>query len=175
LLTKGGGGGSTASFCDTAKSFKSDADLNKAFDDPAKLDKAVAAFDKLTKAAPSEIKNDMNTLNDAIKKIAAAVKAAGSDPSKAFGAILTASASLDQTKLTQAQKNIETFAKDKCGVDLSSSSSSSSDSSSFSFSSFTFDSSSFSSSLSSDFSSSFDSSSFSSELSSLSSLFSSSS
>jgi hypothetical protein len=158
LLTKGGGGGSKASFCDTTKKFKDDAQLNNAFDDPSKIDKVVAAFDQLTKSAPSEIKADMNTLNDAIKKIGAAVKQAGNDPSKAFGAILAAGASLDQAKFTQAQKNVEKFAKDKCGIDLSSSSSSDS----FSFSSFTFDSSSFSSFGSS----SFDSSSFDSSLSS---------
>ena len=158
LLTKGGGGGgSTASFCDTAKKFKDDADLNNAFDDPTKIDKALAAFDQLTKSAPSEIKNDMNTLNDAIKKIGAAVKAAGNDPSKAFGAILAASASLDQNKLTAAQQNIEKFSKDKCGIDFSSSSTTARPRS---FSSFTFD------------SSSFDSSSFDSSLSSFSSEFS---
>jgi hypothetical protein len=162
LLTKGsGGGGSTASFCDTVKKFKDDAQLENAFSDPTKLDKIATAFDQLTKSAPSEIKTDMNTLNDAIKKIVAAVKAAGSDPSKAFGAILAASASFDQAKVTQASNNVDKFAKDKCGVDLSSSSSASSSP----FSSFSFDTSSFSSSLSSDFSS-FDSDSFSSSLSS---------
>jgi hypothetical protein len=162
LLTKGsGGGGSTASFCDTVKKFKDDAQLDNAFSDPTKLDKIATAFDQLTKSAPSEIKTDMNTLNDAIKKIVAAVKAAGNDPSKAFGAILAASASFDQAKVTQASNNVDKFAKDKCGVDLSSSSSDASSP----FSSFSFDTSSFSSSLSSDFSS-FDSDSFSSSLSS---------
>jgi hypothetical protein len=99
----------------------------------------------------------MTTLNDAIKKVGAAVKQAGNDPSKAFGAILTASATLDQAKLTQAQQHVEKFAKDKCGLDLGSSSSSSSSSFSFdtsSFSGFTdsssFDSSAFESSLSSE-------------------------
>jgi hypothetical protein len=153
----GGGGGSVQGFCDKAKALQKDTSLDKAFNDPAKIDQVVATFDELTKAAPSEIKNDMNTINDAIKKIAAAVKSAGNDQSKQFGAILAASAQLDQKKLDQAGKNLDKFGKEKCGIDLSlSSSSSSSDfsslsdlSSSFNDSSFSFNDSSFSSLLSS--------------------------
>ena len=165
----GSSGGSTASFCTKVKSLQKDADLNKAFEDPSQIDKAVSAFQQLTDAAPSEIKADMNTINDAVKKIGAAVKSAGKDPSKQFGAIIAASAGIDQKKVEQAQSNVEKFAKDKCGVDLnsgssgssSSSRSSSSRSSSSESGSFGSDLSDFSSFLS-DFSSSFGSDFFSS-------------
>jgi hypothetical protein len=172
LLTKGGGGGGgTASFCDNAKKFKDDADLNNAFSDPKRIDKALAAIDVLTRSAPTEIKDDMNTLNDAIKKIASALKSVNGDPNKALGAILAASASLDQNKIEQAGKHVDQFAKDKCGVDFSSASDTSS-SSSFSFDT-SFNSTSFESSLSSLASefSTFDSNSFSSQLSSACSQF----
>ena len=130
LLTRGGGsGGSAAGFCDTAKKFRSDANLTNAFDDPSKVDKALAAFDQLTKAAPSEIKADMNTLNDAVKKIGQAVKSAGSDQSKQFSAILAAAASLDEKKLEAAGQHIDAFGKKNCGADFSFSEGSSSDSS----------------------------------------------
>ncbi|MEY2431442.1 MAG: hypothetical protein QOC92_1167 [Acidimicrobiaceae bacterium] len=165
LTRSSGGGGSVKAFCDKAKSLQQDTSLDKAFNDPAKIDSALAKFDDLAKTAPSEIKNDMNTLVDAVKKIAGAVKAAGNDPSKQFGAVFGAIAQLDQKKLEQATKNIETFGKTKCGADFSlsdSSSSSSSDSSLSSLnpsdSSFSFDDSSFSSflsSFSSDFGSDF--------------------
>jgi hypothetical protein len=162
LTRSSGGGGSVAAFCDKAKSFQKDTSLDKAFNDPTKIDAAVAKFDELAKTAPSEIKNDMNTLVDAIKKISAAVKAAGNDPSKQFGAVFGALAQLDQKKLDEAGKNIEKFGKEKCGPDFSfsSSSSPSSSTSDFSFSdslssldsngsSFSFNDSSFSSLLSS--------------------------
>jgi hypothetical protein len=121
----------------------------------------------------------MQTLEDAVKKFGAAVKAAGNDPDKQFAAILAAATTLDQNRLEQATKNIEAFGKKNCGADFSIDSSSSSSrshfGSSFSFStdsngSFSFDSDSFSSVLS-EFSSNFGSD----FLSSLSSEFSTSS
>jgi len=167
----GGSGGSAKAFCDTAKKFQNDDSLSKAANDPAQIDKAIEAFDQLTKAAPKEIKSDMQTLEDAVKKFGAAVKAAGNDPGKQFAAILAAATSLDQNKLEQATKNIEAFGKKNCGSDFtidssSSDSSSSHFGSSFSFStdsngSFSFDSDSFSSVLS-EFSSNFGSDFFSS-------------
>jgi len=173
-LTRGGGssGGSVKSFCDTAKKFQNDDNLNKAFNDPAQVDKALAAFDELVKASPKEIKSDMQTLSDAVRKIGLAIKAAGNDPDKQFAAVLAASQGLDQKKLEQAEKNIEDFGKKNCGADFSFDSSSSSESSSrsgssesdssFSFGTdFSFDSDSFSSVLS-EFSSDFGSDFFSS-------------
>src|SRR5204863_349194 len=107
---------------------------SSSFSNPAKLDKLSAAIDQLTKAAPSEIKADMNTLNDAFKKIAAAVKQSSnaSDPTAAFGVIAT----LDQAKITTAGENVQKFGKDKCGIDFSSSSTDASRSFSNTFSSF---------------------------------------
>jgi hypothetical protein len=172
-LTRGGGGsgGSVKSFCDTAKKFQNDDSLNKAANDPQQIDKAIAAFDELVNASPKEIKADMETLRDAVKKFGAAIKAAGNDPEKQFAAVLAASAGLDQDKLEKATKNIEDFGKKNCGTDFSfdssssssrSFNSSSSDSGSFSFGTdFSFDSDSFSSVLSS-FSSDFGSDFFSS-------------
>jgi hypothetical protein len=106
-----------------------------------------------------------------VKKVGAAIKAAGSDPNKQFGAIISASQGVDQAKLTQAEQNIDKFGRDKCGVDFSLSSGSDSSTASSSSSnpigsfgtdsSFSFDESSFSSVLSS-FSSDFGSGFFSS-------------
>jgi hypothetical protein len=165
LTRDSGGGGSVAAFCSKAKTFQGDTSLDKAFNDPTKIDSAVAKFDELAKAAPSEIKKDMNTLVDAVKKIAAAVKAAGNDPSKQFGAVFGALAQVDQKKLEQASANVEKFGKEKCGTDFSFSNSSSSSSD------FSFTNSSFPSFNSSDSSFSFNESSFSSLLSSFSSDF----
>jgi hypothetical protein len=171
LTRDSGGGGSVKAFCDTAKKFQNDDSLNNnAFDDPAKIDKAVAAFDQLTKAAPKEIKADMQTVQAVFKKFADAVKSAGNDPSKQFAAILAASAGVDRDKVNQAEKNIDAFGKKNCGSDFSFSSSSdefsfpsdsSSSESSFGTDSFSFNESSFSSLLSS-FSSDFGSDFFSS-------------
>lgn len=160
LTRGGGGGGSTKAFCDNARKFQNDESLNKAFNDPSKIDKAIEAFDELTKSAPKEIKPDMETLRDAVNKIGQAVKSAGSDPSKQFGAVIAAAAGLDQKKLDQAGSNVEKFGKENCGVDFSLSSSSSSEPFTLDSSSFSFDSSSFS----------FDTDSFDSELSSFSSI-----
>jgi hypothetical protein len=113
----------------------------------------------------------MNTINDAVKKIGQAVKSAGNDQSKQFGAILAAAASLDQNKLEAASKHIEDFGKKNCGADFSFSDGSDSSSSDFTFSSSSFDSDSFSSSFSSF--SSFDTDSLSSDFSSLCESFSS--
>ena len=178
-VTRGGGsGGSAKAFCDTAKKFQNDDSLNNAFNNPAEVDKALAAFDELVKAAPKEIKTDMETLQDALKKIGLAIKTAGNDPGKQFAAVLAASQGLDEKKLDQATKNIEEFGKKNCGSDFtfgsSGSSRSSAPGSSTSGSSFgtdfSFDSDSFSSVLS-EFSSNFGSD----FLSSLSSEFSTSS
>ncbi|MEY2458181.1 MAG: hypothetical protein QOG30_11, partial [Acidimicrobiaceae bacterium] len=153
LLTKGSGGGrSVDSFCTKAKA----AQKNVNFDDitdPRKVDALVSAFDDLAKSAPDEIKSDMDALSNAIKRERDNVKA-GKSLDEGFS-------SSDEARLTTASANINKFAKDKCGIDLNSSSSDASSP----LSSFSFDTSSFSSSLSSDFSS-FDSDSFSSSLSS---------
>jgi hypothetical protein len=177
LLTRSSGssGGSQQSFCDTAKKVQNDAELGNAFDDPAKIDKTLTAFQQLTDAAPSEIKSDMETINDALKKIGAAVKSAGSDQGKQLSAVLAAVSSLDQAKLEQASQNVDKFAKDKCGIDLSvDSSSNSAGSNNFTdfgsdFSSFSDFGSDFSTNFGSDFSSFFSDfgSSFGSDFSSL--------
>jgi len=146
LLTRGGSssGGSVASFCSTAKKFQNDANLSNAFNDPKNVDKALAAFDQLTKSAPSEIKADMNTLNDAVKKIGGAVKSAGSDQGKQATAVLSVFGQLDQAKLEAAGKHLDDFGKKNCGADFSFSEGSD-DSSSLTFSSSSFDTDSFSS------------------------------
>lgn len=147
LTRDSGGGGSVEAFCAKAKELDDNANLDNAFDDLNRIDEAVAAIDQLTDAAPSEIKGDMNTLNDAFKKIAGAVKSAGSNSESQLGAVLAASATIDQQKVEQATKNIEKFGSEKCGPGFGFSDSSSDDSSDFStaFSdSFSFDSDDFS-------------------------------
>jgi hypothetical protein len=157
LLTRDSGGTRTvSSFCTKAKSAQTDIKFEDILD-PSKVDALLSAFDQLAKSAPDEIKSDMNTLNDALKRERVNVKA-GKSPDDGFNAS-------DEEKLTTAAANVEKFTKDKCGIDINSSISSDG---SFSFSSF--DSSSFESSLSDQFSN-FDTDSLSSQLSSLCSEF----
>ena len=111
LTRDGDGGGNTIQgFCDKAKALHNDIDLNEAFDDPAKVDKVVDSFGQLLKAAPEEIKADMNTLDAAIRKAGAAIKA-DKDPSEEF-------TDEDGAKIDTATTNIENFGKDKCGSDF---------------------------------------------------------
>ena len=77
-----------------------------------KVDAIVTSFDQLTKTAPSEIKSDMNLLNDSLKRARTNVQA-GKLPDYGFS-------STDQTNLTTAAANVDRFGKDKCGIDFSS-------------------------------------------------------
>jgi len=154
VMRGGGSGGSVRAFCDAAKRFQDDESLDKSSHDPAQIDKAVAALDVLVRAAPNEIKSDMELERQALAAIGAALKSAGSDPDSQFAAILAAAAGFDQVKLNRAAAHIESFGKQHCGSDFSfsndsSSSVSSSSSSSFDSGDFSFDSSSFSSVISS--------------------------
>jgi len=135
VLAACGGGSSSGSqqaFCDALKKDVSAFnDLSDQSDvtNSQSLSIAQAAFEDLTKKAPSEIKGDMQTLTNALKSVFAATDelssaAKSSDLSKLSDLERQFS---DQSKgLDQAEKNVEKYAKDKCGVDLTSSSTSSS-------------------------------------------------
>lgn len=123
LLTRdsGGGGGNVADFCKKADVIQNLDDIA----DPDRADAVVAAFDAAAKVAPTEIKSDANTLNDAAKRSRDNVKA-GRSADAGFSAS-------DTAKITAAAANVERFAEEKCGIV-------SAGGSSDDFSSFTFDS-----------------------------------
>ena len=88
-----------------------------------------AAFDDLAKKAPSEIKGDMQTVANGVKSaFSAADQFSSAAKSSDFSKLSDLDKQFsDQNKgIDQAEQNIEKYAKDKCGVDLSSSSTSSS-------------------------------------------------
>lgn len=118
LAFRGDSSGSTASFCDDAKKAAADSAGQDATNDPAKLAQAVAAFDRLAKESPAEIKDDMKTIDDFLHKLQDAIKQS-SKGSDQFGSVLSVFATVDQRKLEAAGANVDRFAKDKCGVDLS--------------------------------------------------------
>lgn len=149
LLTKSDGGGrSVSAFCGNVRSAQKDIKFEDVLN-PAKVDAFASAFDSIAKSAPDEIKADMDTLNNAVQRERANVKA-GKSPDDGFSAT-------ENAKLTTSSTNVEKFVKAKCGIDLGSGTDSSTGS---------FNTDSFTDSLSSQFST-FDTSSLSSELSSL--------
>jgi hypothetical protein len=136
LMACGGGSssGSQQSFCDALKkdvSAFSDLSDQSDLDNSQSLSVAQAAFDDLAKKAPSEIKGDMETVAKGVKaafssqdEFSSAAK--NSDFSKLSDLAREFS---DQNKgIEQAEQNVEKYAKDKCGIDLSSSSTTSSSS-----------------------------------------------
>jgi hypothetical protein len=134
--SSGGSSGSQAAFCDAVKKDKAtfsqlsdQSDLNNS----QSLAVVTAAFNDLKNKAPAEIKDDMNTLANAVKDLGSITKAFSSAAKTGnFSDLSSVEKSFsDQHKgLDQAAKNVEKYAKDKCGVDLSSDTSSSSSSSS---------------------------------------------
>ena len=106
----GGSGGSVSAFCGKAKQLRS-----SAFSDASDLSSdqlgelGLQRLEALGKAAPAEIKPDVDTLIDGTKQVLAFSKGDLSD----LG-------SFDQDKMTKAGKNVEQFTKDKCGFALES-------------------------------------------------------
>ena len=120
------GGGSTADFCSTLKAdvatfekLGNEQNLNN--------DQLIAVMSDLTNKAPSEIKADMQTVLDGVKKFVELSSQLSADPSKASS--LNSSLEGESKKFETATTNVETFAKTKCGIDLNSDSTSSSTSS----------------------------------------------
>jgi hypothetical protein len=92
----GGGGASAASFCSL---IKGDA---KKFANVGTDAQAFSAFQKIEKAAPSDIKPDMKTLVDFVTSVSTKHLPSADD----------------LTKIESATKNIEAYVKDKCKFDL---------------------------------------------------------
>lgn len=95
----GGGGGSVASFCNLVKKD------SKSFS-PSSKTSAVSELKKIESSAPSAIKGDIKTLTDYLDSVSS------SKPQ-------VPSAS-EIAKLTAAEKNITAYTKDKCNIDLTS-------------------------------------------------------
>jgi hypothetical protein len=134
LVACGGGSssGSQQAFCDALKkdvSAFSDLSDRSDLTNSQSLSIAQAAFDDLAKKAPSEIKSDMQILTRALKSVfSAADELSSAAKSKDLSKLSDLEQQFsDQNKgIEQAQKNVEKYAKDKCGIDLGSTSTSSS-------------------------------------------------
>ena|GEM_PF-2767449 len=126
----GGGGGSQAAFCDTLKKDAAEFEKlnnNADFTDQATIETVGKVVDDLAKKAPAEIKQDMLTINDAVKQLISvmpdltkAIQSGDFAKAESIGSEFSDKAG----DLDKASKNVEKFAKDKCGVDLSSGTSS---------------------------------------------------
>ena len=180
VACSGGGssGGSQQAFCDALKKDEkvfSDLSDQSQLNDAQSLSLTTKALDDLANKAPSEIKADMQTVAKGVKNLAGVFSQlnsalSGGDVSKLSDFEKSFS---DQNKgFEQSTQNVEKYAKDKCGIDLTSGSSSSSSKSSSRSSSSRSSSSNFTD-FGSDLSNLSDFSSFDSLLSSLSSRFSS--
>lgn len=104
----GGGGGSASSFCD---------ELNRQRESTSSATEAdiEAAIDKLVSLAPSEIKNDMESIRN-FNDLVASSQAADPARSAEFDASLSSASSATSGSFDK----VTAFVKDKCGVDLSS-------------------------------------------------------
>lgn len=76
----------------------------------ANVDKAAKEFDQLTAKAPSDIKPDFQTIDDAFKKLAGAFNGGKPDVQK----LQQVASQIDTAKLTQASQNISTWAAKNC-------------------------------------------------------------
>ena len=145
ITQSGSDGGSKDAFCSEAKSARDK--LNSSLQSQADIDAFVATLDTLAKKAPSEIKADMQLLDDAFKKVANATRSAGSDAESRASAASSAAKELNSSQIKDAGDRVDAYAKKNCGFALSSDFTDASDVGSDS-NSFSFDSDSFSSALS---------------------------
>jgi len=111
-----GGGGSTNAFCNALRTGDNPLDLFNGYDPgnvttaSQQLQRGLDRLRVLQKAAPSEIRDDMNVLVDVAQQVVAALDptASGRTPQ------------LDQqsSRITDASGAVTRFAADHCGVDL---------------------------------------------------------
>ena len=76
----------------------------------ANIDKAAKEFDELTAKAPSDIRPDFQTIDDAFKKLATAFNGGKPDIAK----LQQISSQINTAKLTQASTNISNWASKNC-------------------------------------------------------------
>ena len=122
----GSSGGNTGDFCNALKGYSAlfaGSDTSSANEQQFE-----AALTDLASKAPSEIKSDMSSIAAAVKAEQSLGSLASADSTKS--ASIESQFSAQAASLATASANIEKFAKDKCGIDLTSTASSSSSSSS---------------------------------------------
>jgi hypothetical protein len=104
----GGGSGSASGFCDKVKGATISFD-NVDFTNTDDAKRAAIALRDIANSAPGEIKPDALKLADALDKFVA-------------GDIQEFLAAEKQKELTDASDNVTKYIKDKCGIDINSSS-----------------------------------------------------
>jgi hypothetical protein len=97
----GGGGSSASSFCNSAKGLQAKYGANFDVTKAPNVNQAAADFKKLADSSPSAIKVDMQTMSDALTKIA------NKD---------TSSLQADSAKITAASTNVQAYLQNKCGI-----------------------------------------------------------
>jgi hypothetical protein len=109
MVACGGGGSSTSSFCNAAKSLRTKYGENPGADilgDRTKAQQALNDFKQVASKAPSEIKSDVNTLVDAFQQ------AVNQD---------LAGLQQNEVKYSAASDHLTAFLRDKCGINTSTS------------------------------------------------------
>jgi len=127
----GGGGGSQQAFCDALKNDKkvfSDLSNQSDLTDTQSLQLTTKALDDLVSKAPAEIKSDMQAVDKAVKDSFALLGQLSDFTNQDKLSSLDKKFSDENKNIEQASANVEKFAKDKCGIDLTSDSSTSSSS-----------------------------------------------
>jgi hypothetical protein len=101
------GGGSESAFCDKVKSYD-----DKSSDDLSVKD-TIKALKDLKASAPSEIKDDLQTVIDFTERLA---NVDTNDPA----ALASAYGNIDTDKLSSASNNLDQYVEKNCGITLSS-------------------------------------------------------
>ena len=125
--------GGSGDYCKDLKAAKKEVDALKG-GDFSDLEKTTDAMHELADEAPSEIKDDWETLVDGVDKLVAALKSAGLDDDdmatlqsgqipdgvdmEALQGLMDEIQALDTEEFQAAGDNINKHAKDECGVDL---------------------------------------------------------
>ena len=110
-------GGSKDKFCQVARDRRDD--LNLDFDAAANRSKLLAAGDALLKASPKEIKADVQTVVDTFKRVDAAMRSAGSDTDSQQSAAESVFSEIDSSSVEAAGKHVDDYAKQNCGIAIS--------------------------------------------------------
>ena len=109
-----GGGGSVEAFCGLLRQFQEqEGQFENVLEDPEQLQRAVDAVDELADAAPSEIRDDAQTVADGFGEIARAFSDVDADdPAAALEAVQFAD-------VEEASENLGEYAEENCDLDLS--------------------------------------------------------
>ncbi len=115
-LTRDSGGGSKDAFCKAARDHRDELNLSgETAEDRAKV---LSAGNALADASPKEIKRDVQTVIDAYERLDNALRSAGSDPESQASAAQSIFSDVG-TDVEAAGKRVDDYAKQNCGLTIS--------------------------------------------------------